>query len=455
MMRSLVVCMVLASSPALAQIGTWQGDSASATAGARASLAPDGPWLTGTLAQGEELEIHNKRGARPQFLERASGASLLMYVDAAGLATCTREGAVLYPTPASALKERDAKSIGMYLGAGRVLDSIGPDESGLSAVKISWHWGGGNALELRGYIATERLVKVYAHMPEDIPAFEPDVTLPGDYKLLDAPNGKPFATSTNRDRLPAVVLEKRGGFTLVRVAQGAIGWIAAAQVKPAAAITPKKRKVKDIVQPVHISKDDPEGDENGVEGGEVGGVVGGVGGDTMLPEHTPIYDRPDGRVVGEVSDGYMLPVPRADKAWLRYELDTRFGKVSVWAKKSALVASAPPPPPPPPPPPAPPQAVPPTALEPLRLTGNNHIWPDEVTKTEIERSSKDKVVASFKLCIDTSGQVTVVSQLKSSGFPSYDSKLAAGMRAWTFKPFLVSGKPTPVCTAETFIYSKR
>src|SRR5262245_63805412 len=204
MKRLLVVCMVLASSPAFAQIGTWQGQSSSAIAGARASLAPDGPWLPATLAQGEELEIH-KGGARPQFLERASGASLLLYIDLAGLATCTREGAALYPTPAIAMKERDAKTVGMYLGAGRVLDSIGPDESGLSAVKISWHWGGGNALELRGYIATERLVKVYTHMPEDIPAFEPTVTLPGDYKLLDAPNGKPFATSTNQDRLPAVV----------------------------------------------------------------------------------------------------------------------------------------------------------------------------------------------------------------------------------------------------------
>src|SRR5262249_4694994 len=123
--------------------------------------------------------------------------------------------------------------------------------------------------------------------------------------------------------------------------------------------------------------------------------------------------------------------------------------------KSALVASAPPPPPPPPPPPAPPQVVPPTALEPLRLTGDKRILPDEVTKTEIERSDKDKVVASFKLCIDTSGQVTTVIQLKTSGFASYDNKLAAGMRAWTFKPFLLNGRPTPVCTAETFIYSKR
>ena len=50
-------------------------------------------------------------------------------------------------------------------------------------------------------------------------------------------------------------------------------------------ITPKKIKVKDIVQPVKIekqevSKVEDSGDPNGVEGGEIGGVAGGVvGGD--------------------------------------------------------------------------------------------------------------------------------------------------------------------------------
>lgn len=452
MKRLLAVCMVLASSPALAQIGTWQGDSAEARAGARASLSVDGPWLPVTLAQDDGLQIQNARGARPQFLEHVYGASLLLYADPQGLATCTLAGAVLAPSAAGVRGQRDAKAVGMSLGAGRVLDSAGPDENGATSVKISWHWGGGNALELRGYVATAQLAKVYRHTLEAIPPFEPDVTLPGDYQLLDAPNGKPFAVSTNRDRLPAVTLEKRGAFTLVRVAQGAVGWIASGQVKATAAIKPKQRKVKDIVQPVHISKDEPDGDENGVEGGIAGGVVGGVGGgDTMLPEHTPLYDRPDGRVVGEVSDGYELAPPRADKAWLRYELDTRFGKVAVWAKKSALVAAAPPPPPPPP---APPQNIPPLALEALRLTGDKTILPDEVTKTEIERSGKNTVVGSFKLCVDTSGAVTVVSQLKSTGFQAYDNKLAAGMRSWSYKPYLSNGKPTPVCTAVTFIYRR-
>ena len=47
-------------------------------------------------------------------------------------------------------------------------------------------------------------------------------------------------------------------------------------------IKPKKVKVKDLVQPVKIEKQEPttptesSGDPNGVEGGEEGGVAGGV-----------------------------------------------------------------------------------------------------------------------------------------------------------------------------------
>jgi len=173
-------------------------------------------------------------------------------------------------------------------------------------------------------------------------------------------------------------------------------------------ITPKKIKVKDIVQPVKIEKQEvakveDSGDPNGVEGGEVGGVAGGV-------------------VGGDING----------------------------------VAGAPPPPPPPPPPPAPPQNVPPTMLEGSRIAGEKQIIPDDVTKTEIQRSGKDKVIGSFKLCINAGGEVTSVSMLKSTGFGAYDSRIQGKMRGeWKYKPYAVNGKAVPVCTAVTFIYSQK
>jgi len=173
-------------------------------------------------------------------------------------------------------------------------------------------------------------------------------------------------------------------------------------------ITPKKIKVKDIVQPVKIEKQEvtkveDQGDPNGVEGGEIGGVAGGV-------------------VGGDING----------------------------------VAGAPPPPPPPPPPPAPPQNVPPTLLEGSRVAGEKMIVPDDNTKTEIQRSGKDKLIGSFKLCLNLSGEVTSVTMLKSTGFPAYDGKIQGKMRGeWKYRPYAVNGKAVPVCTAVTFIYSQK
>ena len=168
-------------------------------------------------------------------------------------------------------------------------------------------------------------------------------------------------------------------------------------------ITPKKIKVKDIVQPVKIEKQEAtvtedKGDPNGEVGGEEGGVAGGV----------------VGGVVG-----------------------------------------APPPPPPPPPPPTPPQLVPPTALEASRIAGEKDIRPDTVTATEINRSGKDRVVGSFKICITVGGEISTVNMVKSTGFASYDSKISSTIRgSWRYRPFNVNGKAVPVCTAVTFIYSQ-
>jgi hypothetical protein len=168
-------------------------------------------------------------------------------------------------------------------------------------------------------------------------------------------------------------------------------------------ITPRKIKVRDIVQPVKIEKQEvaepvETGDPNGVEGGEEGGTVGG--------------------------------------------------------DLTAVVAA--PPPPPPPPPPAPPQTVAPTAVEANRVSGEKNIIPDDVTKTEISRSGKDRLVGTYKLCITLTGSISSVSQLKSTGFPAYDSKIQNTIRGeWRYRAFMVNGKAAPVCTAVTFIYSQK
>ena len=82
-------------------------------------------------------------------------------------------------------------------------------------------------------------------------------------------------------------------------------------------------------------------------------------------------------------------------------------------------------------------------------TPHSHIGVVIVTST-----GKEKIVGVYKVCVDASGHVAAVSTLKATGFAAYDNKITTSMRAWSFKPFLINGKPTPVCTAATYIYMR-
>ena len=129
-----------------------------------------------------------------------------------------------------------------------------------------------------------------------------------------------------------------------------------------------------------------------------------------------------------------------------------------------LQLQLPPPPPPPPPPPAgqeggvegsPPQNVAPTMLEGSRIAGEKVIVPDDKTKIAIQQSKRDRLIASFKLCVDTTGAVNTVTLLKTSGFPDYDAKIIREMNKWAYRPYQVNGQAVPVCSAVTFIYSQK
>lgn len=98
--------------------------------------------------------------------------------------------------------------------------------------------------------------------------------------------------------------------------------------------------------------------------------------------------------------------------------------------------------------------MPPTVLEGVRIAGDRAIVPDDATKVAIARTGRDKIVGSLKLCVDETGTVTVVTLLKSTGFPDYDAKLEREMRTWRYRPYEVNGQAARVCTAVTFIYKQ-
>ena len=168
------------------------------------------------------------------------------------------------------------------------------------------------------------------------------------------------------------------------------------KIKPTETVQP----TKPVDKPAEVQEESSdEGEEGGEEGGEVGGVAGGIVGG---------------------------------------------------------VGAAPPPPPPPPKPPAPPAIVPPNALEQSRISGDKNILPDDVTKTEISRSGKNRLMIPVKVCIDKGGGISGVTIVgKGSGFSAYDEKLKREIRKWKYRPFSVNGMPAPVCSIVQFVYNQK
>jgi hypothetical protein len=95
-------------------------------------------------------------------------------------------------------------------------------------------------------------------------------------------------------------------------------------------------------------------------------------------------------------------------------------------------------------------------LDANRTSGEKEILPDETTKSEIARSGLDQIYGSFKVCVTEDGSINTVSLLKTTGFPSYDVKIQSTIRkTWHYRPVIVSGKPTPVCTGVRFVYRQQ
>jgi TonB family protein len=96
--------------------------------------------------------------------------------------------------------------------------------------------------------------------------------------------------------------------------------------------------------------------------------------------------------------------------------------------------------------------VPPTVLKGLRIEGETQIHPSDVVKTQMLHEGHARSTSVFKACIGSSGEVTRVSMLKSSGYSEYDQALVAALRGWRYRPYQIGGAAVPVCGIVTFVY---
>jgi hypothetical protein len=89
-------------------------------------------------------------------------------------------------------------------------------------------------------------------------------------------------------------------------------------------------------------------------------------------------------------------------------------------------------------------------LKALFQSGEREIHPPDTVVTQMQRDGKSETLGIFKLCLDAAGAPSSVAMLRSTGYDAYDSRLAAGMWQWRYRPFQVNGRGVPVCSAIHF-----
>jgi len=98
--------------------------------------------------------------------------------------------------------------------------------------------------------------------------------------------------------------------------------------------------------------------------------------------------------------------------------------------------------------------VPPTVMTGLRIAGETQIVPPDPVKTAMLRDGKERTVGTFKLCVDSRGYVSSIGAIgPGTTYAAYDSKIIGAMRSWRYRPYSVDGRPVPVCSVVTFVYT--
>jgi hypothetical protein len=287
-----------------------------APARARISLTADGPWIAparGTNAGTSAYPVVDATTARPRIeLALDDHATVRVFVDPDALAPLIAEATAVSPRRSIAPTAGDTTP-GVIVRAGRQLDSVGSDEHGVS--RVAWTESVGGTTRVHGYVATDKLGKMFLYTGETVPPHGWTATLPAAFELLDAPNGAAFATFDRSERNAAKILERSGAFTLVRIRGGEVGWIASRLVDPN---PPSATAGGGAVVSITGDRDD-------------NGDASLLPDEATLPYGADLFDRVGGTRVGSVTGTFLIDPVERRGAWRRFELASPFGTISVWA----------------------------------------------------------------------------------------------------------------------------
>jgi hypothetical protein len=89
-----------------------------------------------------------------------------------------------------------------------------------------------------------------------------------------------------------------------------------------------------------------------------------------------------------------------------------------------------------------------------RMEGSINIQPDDRVKIAMMHAGVRAFVGAFTFCIDETGRVVRVETDYTTGIPSYDQALIAGIKRWRYKPYVHNGTTVPVCSGANFVYTQ-
>lgn len=96
--------------------------------------------------------------------------------------------------------------------------------------------------------------------------------------------------------------------------------------------------------------------------------------------------------------------------------------------------------------------VPARTLAASRIAGGEVIAPDAVIQSQLARIGARQLTGVFELCLDERGAVATVEMRKPTGAIAYDRKLWRALFGWKYRPYVVDGKPSAVCTELALSY---
>jgi TonB family protein len=89
---------------------------------------------------------------------------------------------------------------------------------------------------------------------------------------------------------------------------------------------------------------------------------------------------------------------------------------------------------------------------PVRISGDANVVPPDSVKQEMLSARQALLTGAFKVCVDLDGNVTGVTALSPSGHPDFDRLVIERAKTWHYRPGLLDGQLTRVCTGVTLVY---